>query len=206
MSRVQSWWWRARRTVLRHRRLLAAGLTAAAVLAGLRVTHPMQPDTVEVLVAAHDLAAGSVASRTDLVTARWPADQVPDGVLDPTGLRLTAAVRAGEPIVDTRVLGPETMAGFAHTGRTSVPVRLPDVGVVALLRPGMQVDLWATDPGSGEVTRVADDALVVTVPDVPEGGAAGLGGGLAVLAVSALEVPGVAAASARLYTSVTFVG
>src|SRR5690606_31667389 len=65
-----------------------------------------------------------------------------------------------------------------------LPVRLPDAGMAALLRPGDVVDLLATDPGTGQAQVVATDVTVLAVPvDVPAGPVTGPDGALAVVGV-----------------------
>ncbi|CAN5329821.1 MAG: SAF domain-containing protein [Nocardioides sp.] len=199
---------RVRRFTLRHRRGLAAVCAATAVLFGLESLQPVDSDRVEVVVAARDLDAGGSLTPDDLTTARWPAELVPDGVIDPTGMRLTGGVRAGEPIVDRRVLDTGMADDLRDRGLQAMPVRIPDATAVSLLRPGSLVDLWATDPATGEVALVADAALVLSVPTAPTDstGPTGLPGGLVVLGVPSADVGKVAAAAARLYVTFTFAG
>ena len=160
---VRRRWRTLRRHVLARRRPLAAACAAVAVLVGLRVGAGPPPPTVAVPVAARDLSAGSVVGSADLTTAAFAPGTEPSGLADdPVGRVLAAPVGAGEPVTDVRLVG----AGLAeaHADLIVVPVRLPDAGVVALLRLGDRIDLLAADPGSGEATPVADDVLVLVVP------------------------------------------
>ena len=140
-----------RRAVLRRRRLLAALLTAVAVASGLHAATAPPPARVGVLVAAHDLAAGSVIAPGDVTRHDFAPGSVPDGVAaHPEGRTLAAPLRAGEPLTDVRLVGPALAASYP--GLTAVPVRLPDAGMADLLRVGDHVDLVAADPqGSGAV-------------------------------------------------------
>ena len=158
---------RVRRAVLRRRRLLAALLTGVAVLAGLRsVSAPPEP-TVPVLVASHDLAAGTTVSADDLATVEFRPGSEPDGVVrDPEGEVVASAVRRGEPLTDARLLGPSLADG--HPGMVATPVRVPDAAVVSLLRAGDLVDVLAADPQGGPTEVLATDALVLAVPAVAE--------------------------------------
>jgi Flp pilus assembly protein CpaB len=157
---------RIRRGVLRHRRLLAFVLTAGAALGALHATRPAPSVTVPVVVAARDLPGGVTLTSADLLTVQVPAGDVPAGA-EPraAGGVLAAAVRRGEPITDVRLLG----APLAHSepALTAVPVRFGDAAMAALLHVGDRVRLLATDPTSGETRTVAEDALVLAVPQAP---------------------------------------
>ena len=43
-------------------------------------------------------------------------------------------------------------------------MRLPDAGMASLLRAGDEIDLVATDPGTGEAAVVARDVTVLATP------------------------------------------
>ena len=123
----------ARRAVQARRRPLAAVLAGVAVLAALRTLAPPPVPTVEVLVAARDLAAGSVVGADDVVPAAYSPGLAPHGLADdPVGRVLAAPLRQGEPVTDVRLVGPSLTEGY--DGLVAVPVRLPDAGSVALLR------------------------------------------------------------------------
>jgi Flp pilus assembly protein CpaB len=192
--------------VLVHRRPLAALLAAVAVLVGLRVAAAPPPRTVDVQVAARDLAAGATISPTDLTTARLDPALVPHGVVDdPTGATLAGPLRAGEPVTDVRVAGSSLAA--AHPGLTALPVRLPDAGVVGLLQAGDRVDVIATDPAAGSASVLVTDALVLAVPAATaasEGAGGGLTGRLVVLGVPPHLVPDTSAAAVTLFLTVAF--
>jgi hypothetical protein len=132
-----------RRLIRRHYRLIAAALLCAA--AGLTV-HELTPaplETVPVVTAAADLAAGTILADSDLVTGRLPASAVPSGSAasahDLTGKRLATALRAGSPVLDTSIVGPGLLAG-SPPGTVAVPVRPADQSTVQLLSPGQRVD------------------------------------------------------------------
>lgn len=177
--------------VARHRALLAAGLAAASVAAGLSAVVPTPPPTVAVLSAARDLAAGTVLTPEDLARAELPRALVPAGALvDVTAVagRLVAGpVRRGEPLTDVRLLG----AGLLPPGSdVAVPVRLAEPATGALVRAGDTVDvLSAAEAGASVVaTRLA----VLSVPDL--GDAAGEGA-LVVVAASRSAAARLAAAA-----------
>lgn len=166
-----------RRAVRRHRALLAAGLTAGAVAAGLSVVAPAPPPTVEVLAAARDLVAGAVVAQEDLTVVALPVAAVPSGALtDATlalGRLLAGPVRRGEALTDVRVVGSGLLEK-ATVGTVAVPLRLADPAAAALLRAGDRVDVLAATDGAPVAATVASGVEVLAVPsavgDLGEGG------------------------------------
>lgn len=186
-------------------------LTALAVGAGLQAVAPAAPRSVPVTVAARDLPAGATVRADDLAQLRLPPEAVPDGaVREPAGRLLAAPLRRGEPVTDARLVGPGLADG--HPGRVAVPVRLPDPGLVELLRPGDRIDLFAVDPSGaagsdpGGAEQVAAGVLVLAVPEVRAEAttAAGLGGRLVVIGVAQSAVAEVTAASVRSFLTYAF--
>lgn len=154
------------------RRLTAALLAAGALL--LAVTPPTAPhgNSVEqprstVLVAARDLAAGVAIGPDDLAPAERTTAQLPDGALTSAdgvlGRVVTGSVRRGEIITDRRLLGPGLSAGLGP-GLVASPVRLVDLEVTALLRPGDRIDILAASEGIATASVVAASALVLAIP------------------------------------------
>ncbi len=192
-----------RHQLRRRRRAVAAVLLAGSLLAGLRAVAPPPPETVEVLVAARDLASGATLAPDDLTPRAYPVALAPDGATTSvTGRVLAAPLARGEVLTDVRVVGPD-LAG-AEPGRTVLPVRLPDAGMAALLQPGDVVDLVATDPGSGTSQVVARDVHVLSgSADVPEG-PTGSGGALVVVGLSASEAVAVTSASLAQFLTVSW--
>lgn len=191
-----------RRAVFARRRPLAALLVALSVLIGLRTTLGPAPATVQVPVAAHDLAAGDRLAAQDVSMVAWPASLAPAGL---TGSRidqvLAAPVRRGEAITDVRLVGSELAA--AHPELSVVPLRLPDPAVVELLRVGDRIDLSAVAPETGEVDALAEDVLVLAIP--PLGAAdSSLTGRLIVAGVAPDRAPSVAAATLRQFLHVAY--
>lgn len=185
-----------RRAVLRRRRPLAALLMAVAVAAGLHAIAAPPPSTVAVLVAARDLPAGAELTATDLVTAEFAPGSAPDElVADPVGRMLAAPLTRGEPVTGVRLVGPQLTDGFA--GLTATPIRLPDAGMVDLLRVGDRIDLVAADPRGTGAQTVAVGAPVLALPSEPAAGpgAAGLPGRLVVIGVGPARVADVAASA-----------
>ena len=198
---------RAVRHHLRRRRgLIAALLVGAATLAGLRTLAPPPPETVEVVVARRDLAAGTRLTRADVITTAFPADVAPaDPSDDPVGRVLAGPVGRGEVLTGVRMVGPALAGAQSHlAGQTVLPVRLPDAGMASLLRPGDVVDLYATDPGTGSARLLATDVDVLAAPrDVPEGPAGGSGGALVVVGVSASDALEITGAALSQFLTVT---
>ena len=193
-----------RHQLRRRRRLIAALLAAGAVLAGLRTVAPPAPDTVEVLVAARDLPSGTVLADDDVVARAFPVDLAPaDAPGVAVGRMLAAAVRRGEVLTDVRLVGPAL--ADAVPGETVLPVRLPDAGMATLLRTGDEVDLVATDPGTGETSVVASGVTVLATPTgVPDGPAGGAGGALVVVSASATEAIAIAGAALGQFLTVSW--
>jgi len=184
------------RAMLWHRRLLAAGLTAAAVAVGLGVLAPDPPRTVNVLAAARNLTGGAALRPDDLDAVALPRSAVPDGALTDRsaveGRVLAGPVRRGEPLTDVRLVGRELLAAYPGEDLVAAPVRIADPGAAGLLRPGDVVDILAADTGEGGAAAasvIADAVRVLTVPRPPEDGSLWSGpslgdGALVVLATS----------------------
>lgn len=191
-------------------RQVAAGLLAALALVLAWRPAPAPPPAgdhpgVQVVVAGRDLAAGAVLTAADLGLVTLPAGAAPDGVVAVidrlAGNVLSGPVRRGEPLTDARVVGPGLWSRLPP-GQVAAPVRLADLAVAALLRPGDRVDVLATPadarpadarPGDGRPADgrsaqvVAAGALVLGAPPAasPEQALGRADGGLLVLAVSA---------------------
>jgi pilus assembly protein CpaB len=194
------------------------GLAVLALVLAVRpppasdVPAPGRP-TVPVAVAAADLPAGAVLTPGDLVVAALPPGGAPDGsAADPgelTGQVLAAPVRSGEVVTDVRVVGPGLWSSVPD-GQVATPVRLADLAVATLLRPGDRVDVLAAagENGSTAVEVVATGALVLTAPPGGAGGDIGRdvasdASGLLVLAVPPDTARRLAAAAAGGTLTVT---
>src|SRR4051794_120877 len=206
LLRVRSAGRHLRRVVLRRRRLLAALCTLVAVVAGLRAAAPPPATTVPVTVAAHDLGAGVVLGRDDVVTARFAPGTVPSGhIRDPVGRQLAAPLRRGQPVTDTALLGAALVHG--RPDLVALPVRLPDTAMAELLHVGDEVDVVAADPQGGPAATVARDALVLALPPPPADAATdGLPGRLVVLGVGEGVVTAISSASLTHFLTVSWSG
>jgi hypothetical protein len=67
-------------------------------------------------------------------------------------------------LTDARLVGPSLLQG--RSGSVALPVRVPDADVVALLRVGDRIDLYAADPAAADPqgTRLVESALVLALP------------------------------------------
>ncbi|MET9023372.1 Flp pilus assembly protein CpaB [Actinopolymorpha sp. NPDC004070] len=179
------------RAISRHRRLVAAGLAAAGVAMALHLLAPEPPPTVTVLAAARDLPGGAPISPGDLREVALPPHVVPAGVLRPgdpragrpagRGAVLAGPVRAGEPLTDARVLGPDLLAQVRSTAQVvAAPVRVADPGSLALVRPGDRIDLLAAETDVDQAARparvVAAHVRVLALPGSVGAGADGSDG------------------------------
>lgn len=158
------------RTVLA-RRITAGVLVLLAGVAALR------PDTggdgTEVVVAAHDLNAGTPLSLDDVRLETRSASTVPDGsqtdIAAVAAATLAGPARRGEVLTDVRLLGPRLAeSAIGHPNARLVAVHLADPGLIDLVRPGDVVDILAgsdnaapTQDGTPRV--VAANAVVVVV-------------------------------------------
>lgn len=191
---------RRRRRLLR--RWLAAGLTAAAGGVAVATLAPPAARTVPLLVAARDLPAGAPVRPADVRAVRWPAAQLPDGVLRdvPAGAVLGSPLRRGEPLTDARTAGPGVLAG-QPPGTLAALVDVGSAAGLTGLAPGARVDVLARtdDPVTGAATgaaRLAADVVVLALPAVES--AAGLLGGAGTAAPTSVLVAVDADAAAEL--------
>lgn len=176
-------------------------LAAAATVSAVRTLAPPPADTVDVLVAARDLPSGTRLGDDDLVVRTFPADLAPaDAASAALGRVLAGPIGRGEVLTDVRVVGPGLAR--AQPGQTVLPVRLPDAGMASLLRPGDEVDLVATDPGTGASVVVARDVTVLATPtDAPDGPA---GGALVVVGATAEESIDISSAALAQFMTVSW--
>jgi Flp pilus assembly protein CpaB len=165
---LDRWLRELRRAVVWRRRLLAAGLLAGSVAFGLQVLAPPPPPGVPVLVAARDVAAGTVLAAPDVRRVQRPAGTLPTRVLTSTrqaaGATVSSAVRRGEVLTDVRLAGTGSLQGLGRD-LVAAPVRLADDATAGLLRPGDVVDVLAAGAdGAAEARLVASAVRVLVVP------------------------------------------
>ena len=174
-SQLSSWIRTLRRAVSVHRRGVAALLAFVAVYGALRaVAAPDTPGTPVVTVVA-DIPGGGPLSRDQVAVRSVPAELVPRAAVvsveDAVGRTLAGPLTGGTILTEAALVGPG-LSGSAP-GRVVVPARLADAGIAGVIRVGNAIDVMATDPGSGEVARVASRARVAAIPAPVGGGALG---------------------------------
>jgi hypothetical protein len=77
-------------------------------------------------------------------------------------------MHAGELVTDLRLVGHSLLAGWGED-LVATPVRIADPGVLALVRPGDRIDLYATPLSAlGPAAVVAARVPVLAVPDSGE--------------------------------------
>lgn len=164
-----------RRAASWHRRLLAAGLAAGAVAAGLHAAAPPDVAGVSILVADRDLPGGSALDPADLRTTQLPEDLAPASAVpagaDLGGAVLAAPLAAGEVLTSARLIGPSLLEGYGPA-LVGVPVRLADAAVAQLLHPGDLIDVLAADTSGAALDSVGPLDGSVAGPSVTGAGAA----------------------------------
>lgn len=128
---------------------------------------------VAVAVATGDLDAGEVVGAGDVRVEERPAAVVPEGALTepPVGRTVTAAVLAGEVLVEARVApgGVRGVAALVPRGWLAVAVPTSSSGFGTPSPPldvGDRVDVLAPDPVAENalVVAVGEDAVTIAVP------------------------------------------
>ncbi|MFN2494714.1 MAG: SAF domain-containing protein [Pseudonocardiaceae bacterium] len=184
----------------------------AALLVGLAAVLALTPWTgaasVPVAIATRDLSPGTVLGGGDVVLHGLPAPAVPDGAARTTGAvlgrTLAAPVRRGEPLTDVRLAGPElTRAISTDPAAVSVPLRLPDPDIAALLHPGAVVDVVTLGERQDEPVVLAQRATVLAVLAPGSSRNAATEGRLVLVALDPLEANRVAGVSLSQAVTVT---
>jgi pilus assembly protein CpaB len=165
--------WDARGSGSGFGRTLLLRRIGAGLLVGLAVIMALTPGQGEsvgdaVMVAARDLPPGTVLGAGEVTRRELPAEMTPDGAVQSEaavlGRTLAAPVRRGEPLTDVRLTGSElARAASANPDAVSVPLRLADPGVAALLHIGAAVDVVTIGERQDEPVVLAHDARVLAV-------------------------------------------
>lgn len=163
------------RAVTWHRRAVAAVLTALAVLAAVTAMTPQRAPTVDVVVAARDVAAGSRLAAADLTTIAYPEALVPDAAVvnvgQVVGRAASVAISARTPITANAL---STASSLTGPGEQLVAFRVPDASVLSLVHVGDLVSVVATT-SDNTVVNLASRVRVAALPQQSEAG--GLIGG-----------------------------
>ncbi len=149
--------------------LASGGLAAYLALRYLRQqTSPLmasEPRAGQVALATRDLQVGTVLTPQDVKLVEWPGNAMPAGYISSAdaavGRGVIAALRANEPLLDTKLAMKEAGGGLpiaVGEGMRALSVRVDDVvSVAGFVVPGTRVDVLLTiqPPGSNETqTRV----------------------------------------------------
>lgn len=136
------------------------------------VAQAAEAPTIGVVVAARDMEPGHQLAAQDVRLIDWPATALPEGFANATaevvGRGLLAPVRVNEPLLSTKLAGPNGGVGLQATiepGRRGVAVRVNDViGVAGWIQRGVRVDVLVTlDQG----LEVSNPVTKVVLQDVP---------------------------------------
>ena len=153
--------------MLRHRRPLAAVFAGLAVLLALGALRS-EPPGGTVVVAARDLASGSVLAADDVLRMKLPVQATPAHsvrhVDEIVGRTVAGPMRRGEVLTDRRIVDADRLSGFP-SGTVLSSVRLADPDALTNLRVGDHVDVVAVDPdGGAEAEVVARGVEIITLP------------------------------------------
>lgn len=130
---------------------LMAGASASYLVyrwVGAQVRRPGAPRMADVVVAARDLAVGTLIGAPDLTTAKWAGTPPQGAVLKPEAALnrgVLATMYQGEPIMWNRLAPAGSGGGLAAIippGMRACAVRVNEVvGVAGFVTPGMRVDI-----------------------------------------------------------------
>ncbi|MDR7082277.1 Flp pilus assembly protein CpaB [Arthrobacter ginsengisoli] len=127
---------------------------------------PAPADTVPASAAARDLPAGKTLAPDDLTVLSVPRGLVPGGSYGSTyslsGKQLAVALRKGQLLSDSQLLGPGLLAGSPQ-GSAAVPLRMADPASIQLLSPGQLVNVVMTN-GNDFDQPAASQVLAAAVP------------------------------------------
>lgn len=139
---------------------MATAMFAKTMLSGAgnnaSTTAAVAPATEQVLVAAHDLPAGTLLKETDIKWQAWPVDAVTGAyavkgkkdIPDYVGAIVRQGMREGEPLMSGRIVSSREqgfMAAVLKPGMRAVTVPVtPAGGVAGFVFPGDHVDVIVT--------------------------------------------------------------
>ncbi|WP_240690032.1 RcpC/CpaB family pilus assembly protein [Arthrobacter sp. PAMC25564] len=150
----------------RNRRLAVALLLCVAAALAVQQLTPAPATTVAALASVSDLPAGKTLSPDDVVTLDVPPALVPGGSFSNKaavrGMQLAVALRKGQLLSDSQLLGPGLLAG-SPAGSAAVPLRMADPASIQLVSPGQLVNVVLTS-GSGFEQPAASQVLASAVP------------------------------------------
>lgn len=128
----------------------------------------------EVLVAAADLASGTIVGSDSFSWHPWPDDNVNENYLvrgqseDPaelSGSAIRSAVRAGQPIILTQIVKPSEagfLAGALKPGMRAISIKVSEESTAAgFVLPGSYVDLILTQEIAAQDSQAANERRIV---------------------------------------------
>lgn len=149
---------------------IGVALVAASVVGGARLLGGAD-NTIEVWVAATDLAEGRPLSEADLAARRVHFDEPADaerylrvGAALPGDTTLARAVGDGE-------LVPRAALGAPDDGLLEVPIWAPSDAIPSSVAAGSTVDVWVTPVSGGRASHarlVLDDVVVIAAARTEE--------------------------------------
>lgn len=153
------------RKILRHRRLILAGLAFVATATTLSMIHPISGSKTMAIVATHDLAAGTVVSASDVSLAPVIADALPhDAITATTRIihhALLAPMFSGDVIRQRDVLDSQLIHRIG-AGSVAVPVHVA-TSAAALVQRGDHVDVLAGNPNGASSDQISASTVATDV-------------------------------------------
>lgn len=148
--------------------LVAATVASFVVYRALAVGTGAAPTTVDTIVAAQSIPAGTMLTRSHLKVVQWPSEARLEGsISDPAKVidrGAIVSIAANEPITDAKLAAAGAGAGLPPTippGMRAISVRVNEViGVAGFVVPGTRVDVVVTF-GSDSGGRADSIARVV---------------------------------------------
>lgn len=146
--------------------VVAAFLAAVVVFSALRTREAQMQkamaQTVDIVVAAHDLTLGDRLDPGDVKLARWARESMPEGAFTDPAAVLNSYVRiefvAGQPIVRRNLVSGEKIAGVMPLvippGMRAMSVSVDEVADIAgFVKPHTRVDVVVAISGPGQQSR-----------------------------------------------------
>jgi pilus assembly protein CpaB len=152
--------------------LLAATVASFVVYRALAAgSGVQQPQTIDTIVAAQSIPAGTMLTRDLVKVVQWPASSRLDGSLgDPRSVLdrgAIVAIAANEPITESKLAALGAGAGLPPTippGMRAMSVRVNEVvGVAGFVVPGTRVDVLVTFESRTQATESVARVVVSNV-------------------------------------------
>jgi pilus assembly protein CpaB len=150
----------------------------------LAIARQAQPapaiETVDVFVVNRNVVYGERLTRTDLTTARFPANSVPVGAFtaiealfpgDVPHRTVLRAMDTREPVLVSKLTAPGTEAGITShlsPGKRAFTIDVNQTtGVAGFLRPGDRVDIFWSGRGAegGDITQLIETSMRLIAVD-----------------------------------------